>query len=245
MNPARRHRVQDALRWFGRHEFGVLAVLTVIALCVFAFVNLTAYARGESTAVLDEKIILAMRVPGAPADPVGPAWLEEAGRDLTALGSTSVLALVVLGACCYLLLQRKRRIALFVALSVTGGAALSFLLKSGFDRPRPDLVAQHTEVFTSSFPSGHAMSSAVAYLTLGALLARSESNLRVKAFLLGAAAFLTLLVGTTRVYLGVHWPTDVLAGWAAGAAWALAMWGLARALQRRHGLEDGVTEADD
>lgn len=244
MTPARRHRVLDALRWFGRHEFGVLAALAVIALCVFAFVQLTAYARGESTAALDEKIILAMRVPGAPSDPVGPPWLEEAGRDLTALGSTSVLLLVVFGASCYLLLQRKRRIAVFVALSVSGGAALSFLLKSGFDRPRPDLVAHHTEVFTSSFPSGHAMSSAVAYLTLGALLARSESNLRVKAFLLGTAAFLTLLIGATRVYLGVHWPTDVVAGWAAGAAWAIAMWALARYLQRRRRLESEAPEPD-
>lgn len=244
MNPARhRHRIRNALSWFGAHEFGVLAVLTGFALCILAFVHLTAFARGESTADLDERILLTMRVPGAPSDLVGPPWLEEAGRDVTALGSTVVLLLVLLGTCGYLLLCRKRRTALFVAVSVCGGAALTYLLKSEFDRPRPELVSSHTEVFTSSFPSGHAMSSAIVYLTLGALLARNESNLELKAFLMGTAAFLTLLVGTSRVYLGVHWPTDVLAGWAAGAAWALAMWGVARVLQQHRRLDDGAEAA--
>ncbi len=225
------------MRWTGSHEFAVIAGLALVAALIAGFVKLTALARGETAVEFDTAFLLGLRTPGDTGNPVGPPWLEEAARDLTALGSTSVLALIVFGACCYLLLHRKWRTALFVAVSIIGGTGLSFFLKSGFDRPRPDLVAHQAEVFTSSFPSSHAMASAVTFLTLGALLARSESSLRIKAYLLGAAALLTLVVGASRVYLGVHWPTDVLAGWAAGAAWAVAVWLLARQLQRRRRLD--------
>ena len=81
------------------------------------------------------------------------------------------------------------------------------------------------------------MMSAVVYLTLGALLARSQPRKRLKAYFLLVAAFLTLIVGVSRVYLGVHWPTDVLAGWTAGAVWAILCWLAARRLQRSRRLE--------
>jgi undecaprenyl-diphosphatase len=226
------HPLVRFMRWIGSHELAVLAALAALASLIVAFVKIAALIRGEKALEFDTEFLLGLRTPGDTANPLGPPWLEEAARDLTALGSTSVLLLIVFGACCYLLLHRKWRTALFVALSIMGGAALSFFLKSGFDRPRPDLVAHQAEVFTSSFPSSHAMASAVTFLTLGALLARSQSSLRLKAFLLGTAAFLTLVVGASRVYLGVHWPTDVIAGWAAGAAWAVGVWLLARQLQR-------------
>jgi undecaprenyl-diphosphatase len=137
----------------------------------------------------------------------------------------------------YLLLAGKRATALFVIAAVVGGMLLSTALKIGFERPRPDLVPAATRVYTASFPSGHAMLSAITYLTLGALLARVEERRRVKAFLIGVAVTLTMLVGISRVYLGVHWPSDVLAGWCVGAAWAALCWFVALQLQRRGQVE--------
>jgi undecaprenyl-diphosphatase len=108
-----------------------------------------------------------------------------------------------------------------VLVSVVGGVLISQTMKWAFARPRPDLVPHGAEVFTASFPSGHSMMSAVVYLTLGALLARTQADPAVKTYVLVMAVVLTVLVGASRVYLGVHWPTDVLAGWALGGVWAL------------------------
>ncbi|MBR9904520.1 MAG: phosphatase PAP2 family protein, partial [Gammaproteobacteria bacterium] len=113
----------------------------------------------------------------------------------------------------------------------------STVMKLGFDRPRPDLVPHEAMVYTASFPSGHSMMSAVTYLTLAALLIRVQPALRLKAYLLILAILLTLLVGISRVYLGVHWPTDVLAGWTAGASWAALCWIVMRWMQRHGQLE--------
>jgi undecaprenyl-diphosphatase len=159
------------------------------------------------------------------------------GRDFTALGGVGVLTLMTVAAALYLLLDGKRHAALFVILAIASGITISFLLKSGFDRPRPDLVPHGSIVYTSSFPSGHSMMSAVVYLTLGTLLARIQARRRIKAYLLFLAALVTVAVGVSRIYLGVHWPSDVLAGWAAGAGWAMAWWALAVWLQRRGQVE--------
>ncbi|HEX5788224.1 MAG TPA: phosphatase PAP2 family protein [Woeseiaceae bacterium] len=229
-------------QWIGSHELAVLGALLGVALLIFGFVRLAALATGEGQLEIDARLLMALREPEKPDDPLGPAWVEEAARDITALGSTTVLALLLIAACCYLLLRQKWRTALFVLLAILGGAAMSFFLKSGFDRPRPDLVAHQAQVFTSSFPSSHAMASAVTFLTLGALLARAEPSRRLKAYIMGTAALLTLIVGASRVYLGVHWPSDVLAGWVAGAAWALAAWLLARLLQSRRTLDEEPPE---
>jgi undecaprenyl-diphosphatase len=145
-------------------------------------------------------------------------------RDFTALGGVGVLSLLTLASFGYLWLQGLRRVALFLLLAIAGGLLLSLGLKSGFDRPRPELVSHGAMVYTSSFPSGHSMLSAVVYLTGGALLAMVHSARRVRIYLIGCSVLATLLVGVSRVYLGVHWPSDVLAGWAAGAAWAAACW---------------------
>ena len=149
-----------------------------------------------------------------------------------------MLTIVVLATLAYLLLARKRGAALLVLGAVVGGMLLSTGLKLGFERPRPDLVPHGARVYTASFPSGHAMLSAITYLTLGALLARVQEGRRIQAFLMGLAVFITLLVGVSRVYLGVHWPSDVLAGWAVGAAWAALCWFVALQLQRRGKVED-------
>jgi undecaprenyl-diphosphatase len=187
--------------------------------------------------MLDERILLAMRVAGDTTDPIGPKWLEELARDVTALGSIGLIGFLTLSSAGFLALQRKSHTALYLVLAVTTGVVASFVLKAVFARPRPDLVAQGQAVYTSSFPSSHSMLSAVAFLTLGALLAGTLESRRLKAYLLGLAALLAAAVGISRVYLGVHWPTDVLAGWTAGAAWALACWMIAHRLRQRGAVE--------
>jgi len=165
-------------------------------------------------------------------------------RDVTALGSYAFLTLLLVVLVGYLLLLGKRATAALMTVSVVGGALLSSVMKIGFARPRPELTPV-AEVFTASFPSGHATLSAVAFLTLGAILARAESNNRIKIFFLAIAAFLSVLVGLSRVYLGVHYPTDVLAGWCIGTAWALACATVAFWLQRRGKVEPSTTAARD
>ncbi len=191
---------------------------------------------GETHGV-DAALLLALRDREDLSDPVGPRWLEEMARDCTALGGVALLTLLTVAVAGHLALMRKRKAALFVAGSVSSAAALTMLLKQSFDRPRPDLVPQFSHVVTSSFPSGHSMLSAAVYLTLGALLARLQASLVLKAYVLLWALLLAALAGMSRVYVGVHWPTDVLAGWAAGAAWAALCWLVARAMQRSGRLE--------
>lgn len=225
-------------RW---DELVPLAVFMLAAAALFAFVKLAEEMAEGETHAFDEMLLRALRNPADPADPLGPWWVESMFRDITALGGTTVLTIVTLGAVGYLLVDGKRAAALFVLAAIGGGTLLSNALKFAFARPRPELVAHLVDVRSLSFPSGHAMLSAVTFLTLGALLARVQPRRRLKAYLLGLALVLTLLVGASRVYLGVHWPTDVLAGWSAGAFWAMACWLAARWLQQRGRIESDST----
>ena len=172
-----------------------------------------------------------------PAEPLGPPWLAEMARDITALGGVAVLTLLTLLVASFLALRRLWHAVWLLLAAVGSGVLMSTVLKVVFERPRPDLVPHGSYVSTASFPSGHSMMAAVVYLTLGALLARVEPDRRVKVLVLTAAVVLALLVGVSRVYLGVHWPTDVLAGWTVGGGWAVLFWLVARALQRRGSVE--------
>lgn len=229
--------IAAVLKWVGAHERTTLVTLTLIALCVWGFVEIGGFVLDGDSRTLDERILLAMRMAGDTTDPIGPTWLEELARDVTALGSIGLIGFLTLSSAGFLALQRKSHTALYLVLAVTTGVVASFVLKAVFARPRPDLVAQGQAVYTSSFPSSHSMLSAVAFLTLGALLAGTLESRRLKAYLLGLAALLAAAVGISRVYLGVHWPTDVLAGWTAGAAWALACWMIAHRLRQRGAVE--------
>lgn len=221
----------------GRHELIMLLCVAVLSGGIWGFVALAGEVIEGDTHSIDESLLLALRNPADLSDPIGPGWVEEMGRDFTALGGVGVLVLITLGALGYLLLAGRYRAALFAAIAVPGGILLSTVMKIGFDRPRPDLVPHEAMVYTASFPSGHSMMSAVTYLTLAALLTRVQPALRLKAYLLILAILLTLLVGISRVYLGVHWPTDVLAGWTAGASWAALCWIVMRWMQRRGQVE--------
>jgi undecaprenyl-diphosphatase len=213
------------------------ASVAIIAALLFGFGKLAGEVLDGDTHSFDERVLRFLRNPADPADPIGPRWLESAVRDITSLGSFTVLAIVTLSAIIYLLIDGKRAAAAFVFFAIAGGGILSELLKQVFARPRPELVAHLVDVHTMSFPSGHAMSSAVTFLTLGALLTRVQSRWRLKIYFFSLAIFLTILIGLSRIYLGVHWPTDVLAGWCAGAAWAMGCWLLATWLQSRGQIE--------
>jgi len=224
------------LTWLGAHEMTVLLALAGVAAGVWGFAVLADEVLEGGTQAFDRKVLLAFRHSDTLA-PLGPPSVQEGARDITSLGGTAVLTIITAIAAGFLALDGKRHMALFICLSVLGGLAAGTVLKDSFHRPRPDLVPYSVYVSGASFPSGHSMMSAVTYLTLGALLARSHERKRVKAYFLLVAMLLTFAVGITRVYLGVHWPTDVLAGWTAGAVWALLCWLTARWLQSRRTLE--------
>ncbi|MBB6409790.1 phosphatase PAP2 family protein [Mesorhizobium sangaii] len=215
-----------------RVEFPVLLAGLVIAGCLWGFEELMEVARATTPHAFDTEILLAFRQPGQPGVPIGPLWLEGAMRDITSLGSSAVLVLITAATIVYLLLIRRPATALLVFVAVAGGQVLSSLLKLGVDRPRPELVSHLVNETSLSFPSGHAMLSAVTYLTLGSLAASFLPGRVTKIYVLSLAVLTTLLVGVSRIYLGVHWPSDVLAGWCAGFTWAMLCWLAARALQR-------------
>jgi undecaprenyl-diphosphatase len=219
------------------NEIGPLVSLAGCGFFAWAFVAVADEVREGETHALDSRLLLALRDPQDPANPLGPTWLEESARDITGLGGHAILTLMTLAAVIYLLMAGKRGAAVLVVAAIAGGMLLSTGLKLGFERPRPDLVPHATRVYTASFPSGHAMLSAITYLTLGALLTRVQKRRRIRAFIMGLAVALTLLVGISRVYLGVHWPSDVLAGWTGGAAWAFSCAIAMQWLQRRGEVE--------
>ncbi|MDB5649802.1 MAG: phosphoesterase [Hyphomicrobiales bacterium] len=220
--------VQDPTRetptdktWMQRIEVRWLLALLATAALVLVFGLLAEEVMEGDTSAFDRHLILLLRDPANPGHLLGPPWLAEALRDLTSLGSVLVLSTVIVIVLGYLALTRNRFAFSFVLGAVVGGEIISTVLKIVFERARPDLIPGAPLVFSASFPSGHAMLSAVTYLTLGAMLARLEPRRAVKVYFLAVAFALTILVGVSRVALGVHWPTDVLAGWCGGAAWAL------------------------
>jgi undecaprenyl-diphosphatase len=228
-----------------RRELALLALLALFAGSLWAFIGISEEVLEGETHAVDEAILLSLRTAGDRSDPIGPRWVEEIGRDATALGGVGILTFITVASVIFLVLHGKHRVALFVAVTIASGIALSFAMKAGFDRPRPDLVPHGSVVYTASFPSGHSMMSALVYLTLGALLARLQPDRWMKAYVLLLAILVTLAVGVSRVYLGVHWPTDVLAGWAAGAAWAIMSWAVVLWLQRLRKIETAAPEEDD
>jgi undecaprenyl-diphosphatase len=225
----------------GKAEFRPLATLLLVATLLLTFGIVANEMNEGETRAFDNAILLAMRDPVNHSDPIGPRWFEQGVRDVTSLGSNTVLIIIVLGTVGFLALSRARGAALLVLVSVGGGAVLVQTLKTAFGRVRPDVVSHSLVELTRSFPSGHSTLAAVTYLTLGALVARVQSSRPLKTYVLSFAISLTLLVGVSRVYLGLHWPTDVLAGWCLGAAWALVCWLVAAWLQREGRVERKIT----
>jgi undecaprenyl-diphosphatase len=190
-----------------------------IALGVAIFVAIAAAVRAGITDAPDRSILLAMRLPGD-LSMAGPRWLRQAALDITALGSTTIVFVVVAVAAVWLSLNRRAREVVLLSGCAGSGYVLMRVLKAAFNRGRPEVVPHAIMATGASFPSGHAMLSALTYLALAGIAARGRPG-TVRLFFWWIASTLILTIGATRVYLGVHWPTDVLAGWSAGAVWAI------------------------
>lgn len=222
-------------------EFSTLLTLALIIGAVWILAELTDEVVEGSTHAFDRSVILSLRASEDLSDPVGPEWLEEMARDATALGGVLVAVLATAGVAVFLLMRGRKFPALFLVTSVALGLTISTIYKMVIDRPRPDLVPHGSIVHSASFPSGHSMMSAMIFFTIAAILMRAEPSKRVKTYLLLLAMALCVLVGVSRVYLGVHWPTDVLAGWTAGIGWAVVSY----VIGRRIGWIAGEHEPDD
>ena len=246
--------IQILKRWIwkeGRLEVLVLTgiLLAVAGLWIFGVV--AAKVMEGDTQRFDDRILLALRTPGDLAVPIGPGWTVQVARDLTAFGGPVGLGIITGVVAGYLWLQRRFGLLCFVLASVLSGTGLALVLKDWFRRPRPQVVPHLTDIATASFPSGHSMLSSLTYLTLAALLARAVPDWKTKLYFLLVASVLTLLIGCSRVYLGVHFPTDVLAGWCVGSTWALVCCLVAhfiasrRLLPRAEELSDGRMAAPE
>jgi undecaprenyl-diphosphatase len=209
----------------------------IFAVSAWGFIRLAGNIRKGSTDEVDNKVLRAFRRPEDPSIPIGPNWVHQVAQDITALGSGTNLTLsstILVG---FLCLNRRFRAAGYLIASLGSGLLLCQFLKDLFVRRRPTAVPHLTHFDPESFPSGHSMGSALVYLTLGGIISRQAKRPIAKLYFLSVALLVAMFVGTSRVYLGVHYPSDVLAGWAAGALWSGACSQLARWLQRQGAVE--------
>jgi undecaprenyl-diphosphatase len=216
-----------------------IAAVVSFLVAVGIFIELADDAPEGDYLPIETRFMQALRHEGHPLGPVGTAAVI---RDITALGSAVVLIVLTLLILGYLCMSGRWRIAGLIAVATAGGQTLNLILKNSFARARPDAALHLVEVTSTSFPSGHSMASSIFYLTMGALLARTAQRRREKTYFVSAALFITFLIGFSRVYLGVHYPTDVLAGWSAGTAWAMICWFVADWLGRRGKLRKDTGE---
>lgn len=229
-SPKHPHWLHSAVAFLWGREPMVLLGLLVVLVGSWGFVALSGEVLEGDTQSFDLWAVRSLRQADDLARPIGPTWLAEVARDITALGGIAVLVLAIAAASGFLAIYRAYRMLAVLLVSTLGGISTSLLMKHLFDRPRPDIVPHLSQVYTNSFPSGHSMMSAIVYLTLGALVAPLLRHFWVRFYVIAVAVALTVLIGISRVYMGVHYPTDVVAGWAAGLVWALLCWLVARAI---------------
>ncbi|MDP2121626.1 MAG: phosphatase PAP2 family protein [Hoeflea sp.] len=211
-----------------------VALVAILTLGVYLFIEIAEeMAEGEIRRI-DERLFLSLRVTGDPSTPLGPPWLQEIALEVTAIGGYPLIVLTLAAVAGFFIVTRRYGAAVYAVLAVGSGALLSQSLKEHYGRPRPDLVDHLDTVHTLSFPSGHAMMTTVAYLTLASLVIGFLPDRRARIYVLSVAVFVAFIVGVSRVYLGVHWPSDVAAGWALGAAWASLSWLILHLVNQRN-----------
>ena len=228
---------RNSLKELAKKEIKILLLLLTLFLCLFVFINLGILVTNGTTKQFDESVIKFFRVEGNNSLPTGPVFLTESIRDITSLGGETVIAIITIFVVGFLLLQKRYGAALLILAATIGGILISLLLKEFYGRERPDISYRLINVSTLSFPSGHSMMSAIVYLTQAAIIARIQKNRKIRIYILSIAIFLTFLIGLSRIYLGVHYPTDVIGGWTIGLAWASFCWFVAWYLQRRNKLK--------
>lgn len=231
------------LRSLGSAEVLLLGSGLAAVLVLWLFLELADEVQEGSTNSFDVQVVQALRRAEDRAVPIGPVWLREVGMDLTALGGHAILVLAVASVAGFLALRRQWRGMTLVLVASLGATVLSSVAKALVGRQRPDVVPHLREVTSLSFPSGHATLAAAVYLTLGAIVAQLVRGRWTRAYCLLLPMFVAGLVGASRVYLGVHYPTDVLGGWALGLGWALACWAVAHYLRQRGLLATAATPA--
>jgi undecaprenyl-diphosphatase len=207
-----------------KREFKLLVTLLGIVAAVWGFLWLANAVRGGTVQEIDEAILLSLRQPGQVNTPRGPAWLHEIVRDITSLGGGAVITLTTLSVVGFLVLHRRYRSLVLLLIATVGGVAMETALKNLVGRGRPTVVPHLMTAYSLSFPSGHSMMSVVVYLTLAAILVPLLKNRLARIYIVAAALFVSMLIGVSRVYLGVHYPSDVLGGWLLGLAWATLCW---------------------
>lgn len=202
--------------------------LVFSALCWAAFALMVWLVATDRVAAFDKSGLLFWRTQPTLA-PKGPTWLLESVRDVTSLGGILLRNLIVVGAVAALLFLRMRREAVLLAMTVIGAWIVDGAIKALVGRPRPQIVPHLTEAGGASFPSGHAFNSAVVYIAIALAFATLSARQSVRLTIIGTAIALSLVIAWSRVWLGVHFPSDVTAGWLGGAGWAF----LAAALLQR------------
>lgn len=231
-----KHRLltlKDLLHNFAFRDIRVLMAAFLLVSATWVFVEIADEVNEGSTREFDEWVLKTLRNAENYEVPRGPKWLPESVRDITALGGGMVLALLTLSVAGFLILRKEYNILWLVLFAVIGGALIDVALKDLFARERPNVVMKLMTATSFSFPSGHSMMSMVVYLSLGSLIARLQTRRRIRVYIIGIALFLSLIIGLSRIYLGVHYPTDVLAGWSMGLAWASLVWFVARYIQNK------------
>jgi undecaprenyl-diphosphatase len=232
-----RHHVRDFRTALGVFVI-VGALLAVVNTWLFAWV--ASHVRQGRTQAFDDAVL---RYVGEHRVPL----LENAMLEITFLGTGTVVLMIAFVAALFLWLTRHRYSAALLVAATVGAIVLNNVLKQFFDRPRPQIITWGTHALTTSFPSGHAMSAAVVYSTIAYLAARLQHRRRARVTTMSVAAVLVILVCASRVYLGVHYPTDVLAGTVVGLAWAGFCMATLEAVQlyaRRGSVQVSADEAD-
>ncbi|WP_082835880.1 phosphatase PAP2 family protein [Croceicoccus bisphenolivorans] len=193
--------------------------LAATAICWTGFAVMAWLVHHDMTAAFDRTGLLFWRN-GPDNLPIGSPAVLEALRDMTALGGTLVLTLVVIGSAVALLFLKLRREALLMAFTAAAGSAIEVGIKALVGRARPEIVPHLTEAGGNSFPSGHSFNSAMVYLAIALAFATLSRREPVRLTIIGCALILSALIALSRVWLGVHFPSDVAAGWLGGVGWA-------------------------